>query len=332
MSTPKITSRGVQEADVWAAADALIAQGLRPTIERVRQHIGRGSPNTVSPMLENWFATLGHRLGVAGEQSPSVASSVPDAVQRMAQELWSTAQEEAQQTAKAALAEREALLKAAEAEQAAQKEQLAQREATMQAQKEAMNQALQLAQAQAQDLSRRLDEMQQQLQDRDGRMEELRDALTQASMQKELLQQKHSEEIQAAALERQRLAEQYAGNERHMLNEVDRARQELANAKKLAQEQERKAESRQQELQTRLERSEQEILGLHAQLQTAQNAAALAQERAADIKSLLESQQRLAAGSSAAEAVASLAPGSRKSNLSAARRSMLRIRDRRTPR
>jgi hypothetical protein len=332
MNTPKTTSRGVQEADVWAAADALIAQGLRPTIERVRQHIGRGSPNTVSPMLENWFATLGRRLGVAGEQNPSVASSVPDAVQRIAQELWNTAQQEAQQAASAALAEREAALKAAEAEQAAEKEQLAQREATMQAQKEAVNQALQLAQTQAQDLSRRLDEMQQQLQDRDGRMEELRDALAQASKQKELLQQKHSEEIQAAALERQRLAEQYAGNERHMLNEVDRARQELTNTKKSAQEQERKAETRQQELLTRLERSEQEILGLHTQLQAAQNAAALAQERAADIKSLLDAQQRLAVGAGVVEATALQAPGARKSNPSAARRSMLRVRDRRTPR
>jgi hypothetical protein len=332
MNTPKTTPRGVQEADVWAAADALIAQGLRPTIERVRQHIGRGSPNTVSPMLENWFATLGRRLGVAGEQNPAAASSVPDPVQRMAQELWNTAQEEALHAATSALVEREAALKAAEAEQAAQKEQLAQREATMQAQKEAMNQALQLAQAQAQDLSRRLDEMQLQLQDRDGRMEELREALAQASRQKESLQQKHSEEIQAAALERQRLAEQYAGNERHMLNEVDRARQELTNAKKSAQEQERKAESRHQELQTRLDRSEQEILNLHTQLQAAQNAAALAQERAADIKGLLEAQQRLAVGAAAGETAAVPASGARKSNPSAARRSMLRVRDRRTQR
>ena len=36
MNSPKV-SRGVQESDVWAAADVLIAQGLRPTIERVRQ-------------------------------------------------------------------------------------------------------------------------------------------------------------------------------------------------------------------------------------------------------------------------------------------------------
>ena len=58
----EVRSRGIQEADVFAAADALLAEGKRPTIERVRLKIGRGSPNTVSPMLERWFATLGERL------------------------------------------------------------------------------------------------------------------------------------------------------------------------------------------------------------------------------------------------------------------------------
>ena len=43
------STRGVQQEDVWVAADALIEEGLRPTIERVRQKMGRGSPNTVSP-------------------------------------------------------------------------------------------------------------------------------------------------------------------------------------------------------------------------------------------------------------------------------------------
>ena len=49
----ELRSRGIQEADVFTAADALLAEGKRPTIERVRLKIGRGSPNTVSPMLEN---------------------------------------------------------------------------------------------------------------------------------------------------------------------------------------------------------------------------------------------------------------------------------------
>ena len=47
---PQARVRGIQEDDVWGAADALLAEGLRPTIERVRQKIGRGSPNTVSPL------------------------------------------------------------------------------------------------------------------------------------------------------------------------------------------------------------------------------------------------------------------------------------------
>lgn len=327
-NTPKTTSRGVQEADVWAAADALIAQGLRPTIERVRQHIGRGSPNTVSPMLETWFATLGQRLGVAGEQDAGATQAVPDPVQRLAQELWNVAKEEAVAAASAVLGEREELLASSLAEHQQQKDQLAQREVAMQAQKEALNQALQAAQAQAQDLARRLDEVQQQLQDRDVRLDEMRNALADAAKQRESQQQKHGEEIQAAGVERQRLAEQYAGNERHMLAELDRARQEVAAARKTAQEQERKAESRYQELQTRHERSEQDLLNVQAQLQAAQNAAALAQERAADMKSLLDAQQRLVASNSpTGDATAGIGNTSaRRSTLSTARRSMTRVR------
>ena len=324
MNTSKTTSRGVQESDVWAAADALIAQGLRPTIERVRQQIGRGSPNTVSPMLETWFATLGRRLGVAGEQDPSVLHSVPDPVQRLAEELWNTAQEEAKAAASKALDLREQALKAAEQAFVTQQEQLAQRQATMEAQKDALNQALQTAQNHAQDLARRLDEMQQTLQERDQRLEELRDELGNAVRQRELQQQKHSEEIQSAAAERQRMAEQYAGNERHMLNEVDRARQELTAARKSQQDQERKAESRYQELQARFEQSEQELLNLHAQLQSAQNATALAQERAADLKSLLEAQQRLAAVPNPNDQLGNGIPSARRSNLAATRRSINR--------
>lgn len=313
----------MQEADVWAAADALIAQGLRPTIERVRQHIGRGSPNTVSPMLETWFATLGQRLGVAGEQDAGTTQAVPDPVQRLAQDLWNAAKEEAVAAASAVLGEREELLARSLAEHQQQKDQLAQREVAMQAQKEALNQALQAAQAQAQDLARRLDEVQQQLQDRDVRLDEMRNTLADTAKQREAQQQKHGEEIQAAGVERQRLAEQYAGNERHMLAELDRARQEVAAARKTAQEQERKAESRYQELQTRQERGEQDLLNAYAQLQAAQNAAALAQERAADMKSLLDAQQRLVASSPTGDATAASA---RRSTLSTARRSMTRVR------
>jgi hypothetical protein len=40
--------RGITENDVFTACDALLLAGERPTIERVPQKIGRGSPNTVT--------------------------------------------------------------------------------------------------------------------------------------------------------------------------------------------------------------------------------------------------------------------------------------------
>ncbi|WP_353506231.1 DNA-binding protein [Variovorax brevis] len=45
--------RGVQLEEVVEAADQLLALGLKPTIERVRQRLGGGSPNTVSPLLDS---------------------------------------------------------------------------------------------------------------------------------------------------------------------------------------------------------------------------------------------------------------------------------------
>ncbi|MBG6082439.1 DNA-binding protein [Rubrivivax gelatinosus] len=86
-------ARGIQEHDVWQAADVLLLEGLRPTIERVRQKIGRGSPNTVSPMLETWFKHLGARIKDPGAFAAPAAA--PDPVQLAAQHLWEVAQAEA---------------------------------------------------------------------------------------------------------------------------------------------------------------------------------------------------------------------------------------------
>ena len=63
---------GINETDVWQAADALLLEGARPTIERVRMKIGRGSPNTVTPYLETWFRSLGARIA-----DPMAFSSPP---------------------------------------------------------------------------------------------------------------------------------------------------------------------------------------------------------------------------------------------------------------
>ncbi len=80
-SAPKPV-RGVQTEDVWAAADAVLAAGDKPTIERVRQQLGRGSPNTVGPMLDQWFSSLASRL------TPQSDTDLPPEVKRAANLLW----------------------------------------------------------------------------------------------------------------------------------------------------------------------------------------------------------------------------------------------------
>ncbi|CAH0128754.1 hypothetical protein SRABI102_00001 [Stenotrophomonas lactitubi] len=55
-------ARGITESDVHTAADELVAKGERPTVERIRAHLGTGSPNTVTRWLETWWNRLGTRL------------------------------------------------------------------------------------------------------------------------------------------------------------------------------------------------------------------------------------------------------------------------------
>ncbi|MFD2642672.1 DNA-binding protein [Pseudomonas japonica] len=53
---------GVPETDVFTAADAVFARGERPTVERVRAELGRGSQARVGALLDQWWEQLARRL------------------------------------------------------------------------------------------------------------------------------------------------------------------------------------------------------------------------------------------------------------------------------
>lgn len=53
---------GGPEHDVFAAADTVLARGDRPTVERVRLQLGRGSPARVGGPLDQWWSRLAQRL------------------------------------------------------------------------------------------------------------------------------------------------------------------------------------------------------------------------------------------------------------------------------
>lgn len=85
---------GVPEADVFAAADRVLERGERPTVERVRLELGRGSPARVGQLLEAWWDALAKRL--AGETR---LPALPTAASAAFTELWRVAMDEARAVA-----------------------------------------------------------------------------------------------------------------------------------------------------------------------------------------------------------------------------------------
>ena len=95
MSTPPPSygrrSRGITFGDVAQAADALLRNKERPTVERIRARLGSGSPNTIGPMLDEWWGRLAGRL----DNGPAAFHRVPESVAHVAEALWLQALEEA---------------------------------------------------------------------------------------------------------------------------------------------------------------------------------------------------------------------------------------------
>src|SRR5580698_11319712 len=79
--------------DVQRAADALLRQGRKPSVAAIREHLGGGSPNTITPLLAKYWEKLGSRLG----DGPESLERVPEALARVTELLWRRALEEARE-------------------------------------------------------------------------------------------------------------------------------------------------------------------------------------------------------------------------------------------
>src|ERR1700692_1375727 len=90
-----LPSRGVTAADVEGAADSLLRAGHRPTIDRIREKLGKGSPNTINPMLDAWWKRLSARL----DSGPAALHRLPASVAHGAEALWMQALDEGRRRA-----------------------------------------------------------------------------------------------------------------------------------------------------------------------------------------------------------------------------------------
>ena len=106
-------ARGITQADVDDAANAIFAAGDRPTVERVRLHMGRGSPNTITGLLDTWWNELAASHGERIERLaiPDAPTPVVDA----ASALWEAAHRAAQDAAEKDYKERSESLLAMQA-------------------------------------------------------------------------------------------------------------------------------------------------------------------------------------------------------------------------
>jgi Plasmid replication region DNA-binding N-term len=86
---------GIRQSDVSHAADTLLRLGVRPTVEKVRNKLGRGSPNTINPMLDAWWKTLSARL----DSGPAALHRLPESIAHIAEALWMQALEEGKRRA-----------------------------------------------------------------------------------------------------------------------------------------------------------------------------------------------------------------------------------------
>lgn len=243
-------ARGITQNDVDEAADALLLAGERPTVERIRQHLGTGSPNTVTRLLEAWWKALGPRL--AAQQRKIELPTAPESVAELASQFWQKALESARVEAESVLAgERDALA-------AARLECDARVAAAGQAADAAQASEAQAAAALAAALER-MDERQQLISQQVGQIEDLgrqRDqALAQAhaaATDAEALRSDLARVRSEAEASRDAQAEHLQAVENRAHAEVDRARQELRDLKGQLQAADRAHRTRLQQLESEL--------------------------------------------------------------------------------
>nr|WP_315491520.1 DNA-binding protein [uncultured Rhodoferax sp.] len=311
------SSRGVQQEDVWGAADALIGEGLRPTIERVRQKMGRGSPNTVSPMLEAWFATLGPRLALGGAKADE--GGPPTAVRQAMAKLWDIALSSAQHQATEALALAQQGLDNDRSALALRESELGHQAAVLNERLVASEVALVGAKTQLTDLNARLEEAHALLDRRAKETEQLQSKVVHLDQQLADSRKQSDQEATRHAEERKRLESRSTANERRLMEELDRERQEVKRAKIAADHVERRLEALQAQLVADSKALSSKVLERENELLSVRQALVASDARATELRGLLDEQRKLAA--TALDQLNRLVTGDGRGNTTAKRRS-----------
>lgn len=212
---------GITQDQVNAAADALVAAGDKPTVEKVRAALGTGSPNTVTRMLDTWRSGLAERL-----QNVLQLPELPAEAGQAMTTLWQLAVEHAERLLQTRMATDWAALAANEArldeERARWTTTLVEAETTV-AQARTRQE---LAEHACANLDSQLRDSHALREDLIQQRDRLQAVTDRQAGELEALQTERNARLAAAEKERERTAAHVQGIEDRAHQEVDRARQE----------------------------------------------------------------------------------------------------------
>jgi len=229
-------ARGITESDVHTAADELVASGERPTVERIRTHLGTGSPNTVTRWLETWWKNLGLRLQT---KRPDLKDA-PAVLAELAGQWWARALDHARESILEEFAGARQALAAESDELRVQQQTFAEEASELHAKATASAHAERLARTQVAELRQLVNQLQAQLAESARQHASTDQRLEQAESARRIVEARSQELQELARSERESLMEHANSVEDRAAREIDQARQhakdlqtKLASAEKL---------------------------------------------------------------------------------------------------
>ena len=215
---------------VFEAADSLTKAGSRPTIERVRLYLGkgtpRGSPNTVNGFLTQWWENLTVRL--AGGTVEAV-QGLPPSVSGTLETLWNQALVAAKGYWQNELTKQSKSLDERAKGLETKARELTDREQHLAGQATSLETALELAREQLAAANQRAETLEATEVRRTGEIQALQEHCRSSDAEVRRLQKQFDAErtdlVHQAAADRQALLNRFEATERQWLREIEETRQ-----------------------------------------------------------------------------------------------------------
>lgn len=205
---------------VFEAADALLAEGVRPTQQGVRERIGKGSLSTINKALNDWWQMVGQRLQ-QGREYPDI----PEPLAKSMYQWWQQAVDSARKDFELEQDRQQRAIKSLKQQQSEQRQQL----------QDQLAQALDKLAAEITDSG----QLQQQLRERDKEIHQLERRVLEAEQHsRELKQENQVRQAMIGKLEA--MSETLRQKQSHADTERERLQQENSQLKKLVEQLDRK--------------------------------------------------------------------------------------------